>query len=277
MANVRIIYNDMTATTSSITVGGVAATGLRTNTKSLAHRSSTTSVTYSLTWASGRTINGIVLPATNLSSSATITVTANGATVINNQAACANTTLDAYIGVKNSNSFPYGGLSKVAKWWGPTNTTNITSLSITLTDTSKTSNATAIATGYPYDAWIDCSRIVCGQYWEPSLGASKDGLSIDILDTTQTSRTDAGDLIADRGTIHDQLRFNLGILSKADREELVKLLKNVGTYTNIAVSIFPGTNDRDEQDYLIYGKRETSPIDYLVHNYYSHSFSIIGW
>lgn len=282
MANVRIIYDDAavgaTITASNTASGGLAASSLSTNTKSLAHRSTSTSVTYTLTWSSNKTINGIVLPATNLSSASTIGVVAknsagtavythNGGTPIN---ACVNTTLDNYPGIKNVNSFPYGGLSKVAVWFTSTPTT-VRSIEITL------NRGTDPTVTPAYPSYIDCSRIICGNYWEPSLGANKDGLSINIVDTTQNTRSDAGDLISDRGTLHDQLNFNLGILTKTDREDLVKILKSIGTYNNIAVSVFPSSNSRDEQDYLIYGKRETSTIDYIVHNYYSHSFSVTGW
>jgi hypothetical protein len=278
MANVRIIYDDAAERVSSITAA-TSASGydpitLKSNTKSLAHRSSSTSVTYTLTWSSAQSINGLILPATNLSSSATISVSVNGISS-SSISACPNTTLDSYLGIKNLSSFPYGGLSKVAYWWPSLQ--SVTTLGITLTDTNRTSNATAIATGYAYPNYIDCSRIVCGKYWEPSIGVSKTGLELTINDTTQTSRSDTGDLFSDRGTIYDQLSFNLDVLTKTDREELIKLLKTVGNYKNLAVSIFPDLNSRTEQDYLIYGKRETSSISYLIHNYYSSNFSITGW
>lgn len=273
MANVRIIYDDAAERTTNITAtssaSGYDPLGLKTNTKSLVHRSGATQVTYTLTWATAEQINGIILPATNLSSSATITVTAGGTTYpsIN---ACTNTTLDNYRGIKNVNSFPYGGLSKVAFWF-PT-TVSVTSLNILLSDQTKAS------IGNPaYPAYIDCSRIVCGKYWEPEIGVDKDGLELTIGDTTQTSRSDTGDLFSDRGTIYDQLNFNFSILTKTDRETLIGILKSVGSYKNIAVSVFPEGNTRNEQDYIIYGKRETSSISYLVHNYYSTSFSITGW
>lgn len=282
MANVRIIHDDAAERTTNITASSSASgydpLGLKTNTKSLAHRTSATSVTYTLTWASDETINGIILPATNLSSASTISVVAKnsgGSAVYTHNAgtavsACTNTTLDGYSGVKNVNSFPYGGLSKTAIWFTSTPTT-VRSLEITL---NRGTNPTA---NPAYPSYIDCSRIVCGKYWEPQVGVDKDGLELTVGDTTQTSRSDGGDLISDRGTIYDQLNFNLGILTKTDREELIKILKNVGSYKNIAVSVFPEGNTRNEQDYIIYGKRETSSISYLVHNYYSTSFSITGW
>ena len=282
MANVRIIYDDAagraTITASNTASGGLAASTLNTNTKSLAHRSSSTSVTYTLTWTSDEIINGVVLPATNLSSASTIGIVAknsagtaiythNGGTAVN---ACLNTTLDSYPSAKNVNSFPYGGLSKTAIWFTSIPTT-VRSLEITL---SRGTNPTA---NPAYPSFIDCSRIICGKYWEPNIGVSKEGLELTVSDTTQTSRSDAGDLYSDRGNIHDQLNFSLSILDKTDREELIKIMKYIGSYRNIAVSIFPEGNTRNEQDYLIYGKRETSGISYLVHNFYSNSFSITGW
>lgn len=282
MANVRIIYDDAAERTTTITAAtsasGYDPLGLKLSTKSLAHRSAGTSVTYTLTWPSDETINGIILPATNLSSASTISVVAknsagsavythNGGTAVS---ACINTTLDSYPGIKNVNSFPYGGLSKSAIWFTST-PTNVRSLEITL------NRGTNPSANPAYPSYIDCSRVVCGKYWEPQIGVDKDGLEFTINDTTQTSRSDTGDLLSDRGTIYDQLSFNLNLLSKTDREDLVKILKSVGNFKNIAVSVFPEGNTRNEQDYIIYGKRETSSISYLVHNYYSSSFSITGW
>lgn len=270
MANVRIIHDNAaeraTITASSSSVANSAA-GLNTNKKSRAHRSTGTSVTYTLTWPAAETVRGVILPATNLSGTSTIRVYGtNFDSGI--KFACPNTTLDTFKGgIKNVNNFPYGGLSKTAVWLNSAVTTTV--LNVEIIDSAKAS------LGYP--TYIDCSRIICGNYWEPTIGASKSNLNISMVDTTQTSRNDSGDLISDRGTIHDQLSFNLDILTKTDKEQLIGIIKNVGSYKSIAVSVFPGTNSRDEQDYIIYGNLELSSIGYLVHNYYSNTFSIIGW
>jgi hypothetical protein len=274
MANIRIIWNNATDRTSSIsansTGGSLAASSLKTNTKSLAHRSGGTSVVYTLNWSTAERINGIILPATNLSSSATITASANGTTVgpIN---ACVNTPLNSFPGEKNVNSFPYGGISKTAIWFNSVITT--TSLTITLVDSGKASLGAPIV----YPSYIDCSTIVCGEYWSPTINVSRNALTLSLEDTTQVSRTDGGDLIADRGTMNDKLSFNFDLLTKTDKEELIKILRYVGTYRNLAVSVTPDTNSRDEQDYIIYGKKDISSLDYIVHNYFSSSFSITGW
>lgn len=270
MANIRIIYDNVAERASSITAsttatGGLAASTLNLNTKSQAHRSTTTTVTYRLDWSSAQQINGIILPATNLTGTATINVSVNGGSNLGSRLACPNTVLDSWTGVKNVNSFPYGGLSKVAYWFSTTST-NVTRLDITLTDTNN-------AIGY-----IDCSLIVCGKYWEPQYNVSKDSLELTIADTTEVTRADSGDLLADRGTIYDQLSFNLELLSQSDKDTLVKIIKNVGNYKNLAVSVFPSDgNSLNQQDYLVYGKKDTSSLNYLVHNFFSHSLSITGW
>lgn len=272
MANIRIMWDNAAERaniSASTNAGNLLGSSLNTNTKSLAHRSSGNSVVYTLTWTTNEQINGVILPATNLSSLATIRVFTGeyDSTAV---LACPNTLLDGYPGQKNVNSFPYGGISKTAIWFP--NIVTTTSLIITLNDPSKTS------LGNPaYPNYIDCSRIICGKYWEPSLNVSRNSLSLTIEDTTQTTRSDAGDLIADRGTINERLSFNFDLLTKTDKEELVKILKYVGTYKNLAISVIPESNSRNEQDYIIYGKKDVNSIDYVVHNFYSSSFSITGW
>jgi hypothetical protein len=271
MANVRIIYDNAaeraTITASSTASGSIAAGTLGTNIKSVAHRSSGNQVQYTLEWATAEQINGIILPAISLSSDASIAVTVNSSTNLGTISACPSTSLDSYPGIKNANSFPYGGLSKVAYWFPQIY--SVTRLDIVIADLGR------VALGYP--STIDCSRIICGKYWSPTYNVSKNGLELTINDTTQTSRTDSGDLLADRGAIHELLTFNLEVLSKADKEQLINIMRYVGTYRNIAVSVVPDANSRDEQDYIIYGKRDNSSLGYIVHNFYQNNFSIVGW
>lgn len=275
MANVRIIYDNAAEraaiTANSTASGSVAANTLASNTKSVAHRSAQPSVTYTLIWTTPEQVSGFILPATNLSGSAQLAasiITSTDQTInLGTISACPNTPLNSYPGTRNVNSFPYGGVSKVAYWFSQVYT--IKQLSIIIVDPDR------VSLGYP--STIDCSQIVCGKYWEPTYNVSKSGLELTINDTTQVSRSDTGDLLADRGTIHELLNFNLEVLSKADKEQLVNIMRYVGTYRNIAVSIVPDANSRDEQDYIIYGKRENSSLGYIVHNFYQNSFSISGW
>jgi hypothetical protein len=276
MPNMRIITTNLadTATTYTATNAGTnaVAANMKTEYKSQAYRTSGLSTVFTLGWTTGVNINCVVLPCTNLSKLATIRVTSstNGydsGTV----SACPNTTISDFSGA-NVNTFPYGGLSKTAVWFTATQS-NITNLAITLTDTALSGTNGGNSAGY-----IDCSRIICGTYWQPSYNASKEGLSINTVDSTQTSRNDAGDLLAEKGFVYDQLQFNLDILTDTDRNTLIGLMKNLGTYKNLLISLFPeGNASSNEQTYMVYGKRENSTINYILPGFSSHSMNITGW
>lgn len=284
MPNLRVIYNNV-SDRAAITVNNSAnantmpIANVKNDFKGRVHRSATTSPIYSLVWTSPQTIGGVILPATNLSSTATILVRAysdnnfttqlnTGATAIN---ACPTTVISEWAragysaATLNSNLFPYGALSK-SSWWFPQQYTNVQSLRISLVDTSNPA-------GY-----VDCSRIICGQYWSPTYNVDRNGLNISVVDSSTTTRTDNGDLIAEQGFVYDELSFNLGVVADADRNTLVNIMRTYGTSKNIAVSIFPdGTNTAQEQIYTVYGKRENNDISYLFPGLSSHTMKIIGW
>lgn len=274
MANLRIIYDNAANRASISASNGPSATvaNLKNDYKGQVHRSSGTTITYTLTWSSGETIGGVVLPATNLSNIATISASLNvGSVPITNAPACPNTVLTQWQTSKfanndlNANIFAYGGLSKTAIWFNQ-NYTNCTQLVITLTDNRG-----------PY---IDCARIVCGMWWEPSINASRDGLTVGSVDSTKVTRSDAGDLLADQGFVTDEMSFNLSLLRAEDRDELLKIAKYTGVSKSVAACVFPdtsNTNNAEQQAYLVYGKFDNSNFDYVVKNYYSQNLKITGW
>ena len=88
--NLRLIHDNAadraTSLAASTTSGALVAAYLQNDFKGQAHRSTGTSVSYTLTWTAGETVGGVALPATNLSASATIrcacTATPGGSTLI---------------------------------------------------------------------------------------------------------------------------------------------------------------------------------------------------
>jgi hypothetical protein len=289
MPNMRIIHNNvadtatLTALSNSVTytVSGTPSLGyLQNDFKSQAFRiSKTYPVQFNLTWTANQTIGGVVLPCTNLSSSARIRVilyNSGGTSIADTGAdggnaagklACPNTPLTNWTRSTTApdvNSFSLGGLSKVAVWFN-TPVTGVQKVQIDINDTSNLA------------ANLDISRIVCGNYWEPGLNVDREGLQFNISDNTTNTRTDAGELISDQGFVYDQLSFSLGLLAETDRNKLVEIIRSVGTSKNILVSVFPEGGTLQEQQYLIYGKRDNSAIDYVIAGYYSHQLSILGW
>jgi hypothetical protein len=282
MPNMRIISTNLTDTTSTITASttttGFEIANVKSDYKSTFHRSgaATTTVTYTLSWAADQTINAVSLPCTNLTSTATVQVilkNSSAATIVdsNTIAACTGSPIKSLnASTPTGNLFQLGVLSKTSVWF-PSTYTNVRSLTITVSDTG------VAATG------IDCARIVCGTYWQPTYNASRDGLDLGITDTSQNSRTDAGDLVSDRGFINDELSLNLGLLTDTDRNNLLQIIRTAGVNRNILVSVFPtdynasGPNNTTEQHYTVYGKRANSSLNYVIQGYSSSNLQITGW
>jgi hypothetical protein len=240
--------------------------------KGLVHRSTGTSVTYTLTWTAGTTIGGIVLPATNLNSDATIRVrcysaTSGGSVLADSGTiyACPGANLEAWnwSGTLNANSFAYGGISKSSVWF--TNQQHVYRLEINLVNTAPTT-------------YIDCSRIVCGRYWEPTRNVQNGSLQIESADLSTSERTDSGDLLATRSVLVDKLRLDLQYIEEADRQEILRIAKLAGKSRNVAVTVFPdNTNSVLAQDTTIYGKFTNYQVTQQFYGFYSLPLEIEGW
>lgn len=279
MSKLRVIHNniaDAATITASTTATGYAVSNLQTDFKSSWHRSTGTTVTYTLNWASAQTVAGIVLPCTNLTSSATILVKFYSQPNATNQlnllepavSACVNSPIKAWIDagvVPTGNYFQLGALSKTS-WWLNTPYTTVRSMEIILTDTTNPAG------------FIDCARIICGNYWQPQYSVDRSGLSITSNDTSESVRTDAGSFVSDRGFVHDKLQFSLGTLLDSDRDTLIDIFSISGTNKYLLFSVFPDENNsKTEQLYTVYGKRQNSDIQYVLPGFNSHQVQIDGW
>lgn len=276
MKNLRIIYDNAADRASSITAtsnagGAFPASNMRTEVKGQVHRSAGTTVIYTLTWPAGESISAIALPATNLSPTAQIQVhlrgdAANGLPVVSPQRYAApglNLGLWDWAAPLNSNAFAYGGVSKVAVFFERAYFAKF--VDIVISDPANPA-------GY-----IECSRIVAGAYWEPTHNASY-GAQLNHIDTSKSERTDAGDLVSDRGTRHETLSFDLQNMPEADRVHLTRLIRTAGSTRNIFLSLLPeAASNAAEQDYMIYGKRANSPMGFDFYNAFTHKIEMESW
>lgn len=276
MPNLRIIHDNVadraTSLTASVTAGSLTAANMLTETKSDVHRSTTTSVTYTLTWANGETVAAVALPATNLTASATIQVRLYSDTAATNLIAdsgavyaCPGLNLGLWDWTMplNANAFAFGGVSKTAVW---------------LADHyfAKACKIDLVDTGNPA-GYIDCARIVAGGYWEPAHNASY-GLEANIVDESTTTRNDAGSPVADRGPQYDTLSFSLQFMPEVDRARLMMIMRQCGVARNIFVSIFPkDASPIAEQDHMIYGHRANSGITADFYAAFSNKITMEGW
>lgn len=277
MPNLRIVYDNLADTASTLSAStaaaGMPAGNLLTDAKTRAHRSTGTSVGYTLTWSSVQTVGAAALPACNLTSSATIQVrlfSDTACTVLladsGAYAACPDWTpkLWNWSQPLNVNAFAYGGAAKTVVWL-PTQPATVRGCKIDLVDTSNPA-------GY-----IDCARLVVGPYWEPAYNADF-GAEFTLVDTTTNERNAAGDLLADAGTVNEMASLSLSWMTPADRTALMALVRNVGTRRNFLLSLFPASPPSAlEREHLIYGKRANAGVALPFLEAYSHRLEIQGW
>ena len=276
MPNLRVIHDNSadraTSLAASTTSGALVAANLQNDFKGQVHRSTSTSVTYTLTWTAGETVGGVALPATNLSASATIRVRLYSDTGGTTQIADSGTVY-ACPGLNlgllnwslplNGNAFAFGGASKSAVWFSSHYFARRCVIDL-------------VDTGNPA-GYIDNARLVVGSYWEPAINAGY-GVEANVVDRTSNRRNDAGDNLSDLGTKHDTLSLKLGNVGETDRARLMQIMRNAGAARNVFVSLLPGWADPvAEQDHMIYGKRANAGVSFDHYALFSNKIDIEGW
>lgn len=278
MPNLRIIYDNAADRASSLTAsttnGQLVASHMLTDVKGQSHRQVGTSVTYTLTWGTAQSIGGVCLPATNLSGTSTLRVRLYSDTSCTSLLgdsgiiyACPGATLELWDWSLplNANAFAFGGASKTTAWFS-SQVGNVRGMKIDLVDTLNTA-------GY-----IDCSRIICGTYWEPRHTVQNGSLSIEIADLSTSERTDSGDLLANRSVLHDRMRFDMSYLEEQDRQQFMRIARLAGKSRNIVITVFPdNTNSVLAQDTTVYGKITNFAQTQQFYGFYSMPLEIEGW
>jgi len=276
----RLIYNnlaDIATITANNTVAGTTSS-LQNNRKSSVHRTST-SVTYTLTWNNPQKINAVALPATNLVAGSSIQVrlysevadttphTANALPVA--AAADRNITLPGNVLIPNYTHFSLGGATKTSLWFPNVSASQTTKrMEILLTNPNP----------------IDCSRIVCGQYWQPKRQVSR-GITLGIQDSSEVSTTRSGDIYINTTYTRETLNFELQYFDDADRKELLNIFRTWGSNGFIYVCVFPDLdtliypkgNSELMQTYSIYGRNTDLNLQYDIYSIYTTQLSLESW
>jgi len=273
MTNLRVIYNNLadTATiTASTTAAGFSVANLKNTQKTSVHRSTGTTVTYTLNWTTPQPINCVALPATNLQGGDTIKVTlyTETADVIPlyetaDLQACTgrSTTLYNKTSQPSYVDFGFGGATKTSVWLS--NTYQVKKLTITLTSSVVSA--------------IDCARIICGTYWESSRQVNR-GIQLGYEDLSEITTTRSGNTYEDRKPITETMQFDLEYLYDTDRQQLQKLMRSWGSSGLIYYCVFPNNaNPEVTQSYSMYGRSNTNNLQYQFHSYYNTNLDIKGW
>lgn len=264
--NLRILYSnvaDDAVITATSTASGFLTTNMQSDIKGLVWRStSLVSNTITLTWNSDQAIRCIVLPYTNLTTTATVRFVCKNSsgTVIYDSGT--STAVSYNLTGSRTGGYAYGEGSLVRHYLSSTLTT-VRSIEITVVDSSN------------IQSYIEISRIICGTYWSPTYN-TEFGLSVEYKDQSQHSRAQAGNIITDIGPSYKILNFNLGYMNDSDRDTLVSLLRQNGLRKALWVSLFPSDSDPEkEYIYSVYGKlSQSSTITHPMYSQYTSSITI---
>lgn len=274
MANLRIVYDNAAARTSSIvassTAGTLTTANLMSDRKSEVWRSTSTSATLTVTFTSSENVACVALPFCNLTSLATIRVRAYTNTgdptpiVDTGSVLAAPSSLGGTLDWGNLpfgvNAFSYGGYTYADAWFG---VVAVRKIVIDLVDSTNPA-------GY-----IECAKLVAGNYWSPVYNAPV-GARMAVEETSKHDRTDAGDLMTDRGVMYKSLSIDLVYMPTLDRDYAWRILRGNGMGKPVYVSVMPDSTDvSEEQIFQIYGKlSKNSSLVYQLMNQYSTSLQI---
>ena len=209
-------------------------------------------------------VSGPIIATTNFSQIYDSTPSPVPSIVINNTA-CLNRNMLLQNGVTSSDytQFGFGGATKTSLWFDTTYYTP----QIKITLNSSTSGNT----------FIDCARIVCGEYWEPTRQVDK-GIELGFTDQSEIITTRSGNTYVDRKPITETMSFQLQYLGERDRQQFMKIMRSWGSTGLVYVCVFPdNTNPELTQAYSIYGRLQANALQYQFFNYYSSSVQLTSW
>lgn len=107
--------------------------------------------------------------------------------------------------------------------------------------------------------YLEASALVVGAYWESATNFDY-GASARLIDTSKSSRNDAGDQITDTGTVSRALKIPMSKLAPADQTTLWNIMQACGTHYPVFASMFPGNADLTlEARHQVYGKFQDLP------------------
>ena len=267
MPNLRILHNNLVPNASSIVSSPINAnfpiSNILNPRKGAIYRSTGTTASITITWASAITTNCVILPITNLTSSATVRARMyNVSDVVlldtGNILSVKNSDNNTGLGVNN---FILGGSNYAVVWFNTT--TAVTKIVIDI-----------VNTGNPA-GFLEVSSILTGEYWSPTYNTGF-GITVGYEDASVQERTESGDLLTETNYIYKTLSFDLEYMNSTDRDIMLGIIRRVGKRGSIFVSIFPeDTEAGKEATYQIYGKfKDLATITHPIFSMYATSVSI---
>lgn len=252
MANRMRVVSDNIADRGTVAAGSVAITAayLISDEKTEAWRSvaSTTSTNVSVSWPTAESVSMVAFPLCNFSPTAAITVqlysdTAGTVLVYTSPSTlCSASAAIKVAGLtltQSASAYNYLGGTSVVVYF-PLRT-DVKKVVINIADASN------------LQGYLEAARLVVGAYYTPDHDAEV-GATMTPLDTTTTTRSDAGSLKREIGTKSKNITFDLATMQASDRQNIWRIVSYCGTAYPVWVSLYPENTDKNlEHAYTIYG------------------------
>lgn len=125
--------------------------------------------------------------------------------------------------------------------------------------------------------YLDVARLLAGPYWSPRYNADWSPVQ-NVVDSSKSTRTDAGDKRTNVGTQYETLPLRLSWLIAEDRAKLLQIVLSEGSSKNIFFSLYPQNDDPVlEQDNMIYGQRSGNGVRHAFFNSFSTDITMEIW
>ena len=270
-SNLYIIGNnlfDNATLTATSTASGFDKDNMKLDRKSSVWRSTDLSEqTITATWASGQTISAVAFAFSNLHIDSTVQIklytnSGDASAVYDSGELNIDYAYDAPVGFSTIglNAFAFGGGTYFSHLF---NEVECEKMELIVN-----------SSGNP-DDYIEISRIIAGFAFTPEYGA-RYGAEINHDDSTSILRTDAGDLVSNRGTLSKRINLTLGVLNAVDKQAMSTITRGRGAGKPVFASVYENSQNREErQAFMIYGVFNQLPgLNIFQKNRYSSTFSI---
>lgn len=259
MSNLRIVHDnaaDRATLTALSQAGALGPTNLQRDSKSAVLRATGAAQTITATWPTQEAIACVALIFTNMTSSARMRVrgyaTPGGALVLDTGSvfpcpAAVHGSFPWGVLPLGWNAYKAGGVNTWARGGGADGVVWFPSVRVQqlIIDVSSSQSP---------EGYLEISRLVAGNYWTPKVNADY-GAQVLLQDSSESYRTDAGDLKSILGVVSDKLNINLAKLDAMDRARFMRILRECDKNKALLFSLFPENADPLlEQEYMLYGR-----------------------
>lgn len=251
------ILNDRVRDTSNISVTSnviaYPASNLSIDRKSSTWKSTgNASQSITITWANALDINAVSLVHHNFDENTVVRVkyfdtAANTSPIYDSGNLSVGYCFEPPAGfsTNSGNSFAYGGGNYFAH---QTNTFTAQKIEIQLANNTP-------------DGYYEIARLLAGNVI--SLEYDADAVNVDLIDESESTRTEGGDVLVNNSIVYKKLSYNLSYMPINDRKNVLNIFKKIGSKYPVLVMSNGYRDATIDKSIMIYGRLESNSVDLM--------------